>query len=115
AIRVAKRGFLVDQTFYNETDRDKTWFDDVPSTKALYLDADGTPRDIGERIRNPDLAKTYEILADQGANGFYRGQVAQAIAAAAEHPPTDATADHVWRHGLLTAADLGDYSAIARK
>jgi gamma-glutamyltranspeptidase / glutathione hydrolase len=114
AIRVAKRGFIVDQTFFNEVAKDKPWFDDVPSTRALYLDADGTPRDVGTRIRNLDLAKTYEILAEQGARGFYRGPVAEAVASAAQNPPIDATADHVWRHGLLTAADLRDYSAIAR-
>jgi gamma-glutamyltranspeptidase/glutathione hydrolase len=115
AIRVAKRGFVVDPTFSAETDRDKAYFDDIPSTRALYLDADGTPRDIGTRIRNLDLAKTYEILAQQGPKGFYRGPVAKAIVAAAQNPPTDAQADHTWRHGLLTTADLRRYRAVVRR
>jgi gamma-glutamyltranspeptidase/glutathione hydrolase len=115
AIRVARRGFVVDPTFYEQTDAAKGWFDDVPSTRALYLDADGTPRDVGTRIRNLDLAKTYGILADRGARGFYRGPVAEAVAAAAANPPVDAQADHVWRPGLMTAADLRDYRAVVRK
>jgi gamma-glutamyltranspeptidase/glutathione hydrolase len=115
AIRVAKRGFLVDQTFYDQTDAAKAYFDDVPSTRALYLDADGSPRDVGTRIRNRDLAKTYEILAQQGARGFYRGPVARAIAAAAATPPVDAQADHTWRPGLLTTRDLRRYRAVVRR
>jgi gamma-glutamyltranspeptidase/glutathione hydrolase len=115
AIRVARQGFVVDQTFFDQTDAAKAWFDDVPSTRALYLDADGTPRDVGTVIRNPDLAKTYEIIAAQGARGFYRGPVAEAIAAAAARPPIDARADHRWRPGLMTVADLRDYRAIVRK
>ena len=35
------------------------YFDDVPSTQALYLDPDGTPHDVGTVLRNPDLARTY--------------------------------------------------------
>jgi gamma-glutamyltranspeptidase/glutathione hydrolase len=115
AIRVARRGFLVDRTFFEQVDAARTWFDDVPSTRALYLDADGTPRDVGARIRNPDLAKTYEIIARRGARGFYRGPVAGAIVTAATRPPVDANADHVWRPGLMTAADMHDYRAVVRK
>jgi gamma-glutamyltranspeptidase/glutathione hydrolase len=114
AIRVARRGFVVDQTFFDQTLADVPWFDDVPSTRALYLDADGTPRDVGTRIRNPDLARTYELIARKGARGFYRGPVARAIAGAVARPPIDAAAaDHVWRPGLLTTADLRGYRAKA--
>jgi gamma-glutamyltranspeptidase/glutathione hydrolase len=115
AIRVARRGFVVDQTFFNQTNDATAWFDDVPSTRALYLDADGTPRDVGTVLRNRDLAKTYEIIAAQGPRGFYRGPVAEAIASAASQPPIDAQADHRWRPGLMTAADLRAYRAVVRK
>ena len=42
--------------------RTRPYFDDIPSSAALYLDADGTPRDVGTTVRNPDLAKTYERM-----------------------------------------------------
>jgi gamma-glutamyltranspeptidase len=39
-------------------------------------------------IRNPDMARTYERMADRGVRrGFYRGPVAQAMVAAATRPP----------------------------
>src|SRR5690242_10573945 len=47
AIGVARRGFVVDPTFFSQTDAAKAIFADFPATAALYLDPDGTPRDVG--------------------------------------------------------------------
>ena len=47
-------------------------FADFPATAALYLDPDGTPRDVGTTIRNPDLARTYELIAQAGADALLR-------------------------------------------
>jgi gamma-glutamyltranspeptidase/glutathione hydrolase len=113
-MRVARRGFEVDDTFVTQTEDNVEWFDDIPSTARLYLDADGTPRDEGTILRNPDLAATYRRIARHGAGAFYSGPIATAIAAAARRPPTGPAADHVWRPGLLTEADLADYSAPER-
>src|SRR5918992_3065462 len=46
-VRVATRGFEVDQTFFDSVDAVKGYFDDIPATAALYLDPDGSPRDVG--------------------------------------------------------------------
>src|SRR4051812_11954487 len=67
-IATARRGFVVDPTFFAQTDAAKAIFADFPATAALYLDSDGTPRDVGTVIRNPDLARTYRLLARDGAN-----------------------------------------------
>ena len=62
------------------------------------------------------MAKTYAIMAREGAKkGFYGGDVAEATAEAAAHPPTAANADHTWREGLMTEGDLKAYKAIERK
>jgi gamma-glutamyltranspeptidase/glutathione hydrolase len=112
--RVAREGFLVDQTFFDQTQANVDYFDDVPSTAAIYLDPDGTPRDIGTTLRNPDLARTYEYLARYGPDAFYRGPLAKAIADAAQHPPIAPSANHVWRPGLMQERDLAAYRAIER-
>jgi gamma-glutamyltranspeptidase / glutathione hydrolase len=114
-IDVASRGFVVDQTFFNQTDAAKDWFDDVPSTAAIYLDPDGTPRDVGTTLQNPDMARAYEYIADHGARGFYHGALADAMAQAAQHPPIASTANHTWRPGLMTEDDIADYAALRRK
>ena len=49
------------------------WFNDIPSTAAIYLDPDGTPRDEGSTLQNPDLARTYRRIARNGADWFYDG------------------------------------------
>ena len=63
------------------------YFDDITSTRALYLDPDGTPRDVGTRLRNPDLARTYATLALFGPRAFYRGPIADAMVDAVTDPP----------------------------
>ena len=114
-IRAATDGYTVDQTFFNQVDAVKDYFDDVPSTAKLYLDADGSPKDVGTRITNPDMAKTYRILADKGVDkGFYRGDVAAATAQAAAHPPVS-NPNHTWHDGLMTTRDLRRYRAPERK
>jgi gamma-glutamyltranspeptidase/glutathione hydrolase len=115
AIRLARDGFVIDQTFFDQTQQNLDYFDDVPSTRALYLDPDGTPRDVGTVLRNPDLAGTYERIAHLGAKGFYGGAVADAMVEAVQHPPVAADANHTWRPGLLTLRDLKDYAAPERK
>src|SRR4051794_1025316 len=85
---VARNGFQVDQTFFDQTTPNVAAFDDVPSTAAIYLDPDDTPRDVGSVIKNPDLANTYDLLARDGIQKtFYDGDLADAIVKAADNPP----------------------------
>jgi gamma-glutamyltranspeptidase/glutathione hydrolase len=114
AIRIARRGFVVDATFAGQIKSNFDRFDDIPATAAIYLDPDGTPRNIGSTLRNPDLARTYELIARKGARGFYRGPVAQAIARTVRTPPVAAGANHVYRPGLMDATDLRNYTAPER-
>src|ERR671915_638896 len=114
-IRVAENGFVVDQTFFDQTTPNVPWFDDIPSTAAIYLDPDGTPRDVGTVLRNVDMARTYRLIAGRGTDGFYEGPVAEAMAAASRRPPVAPNADHVWRRGLMTEDDIDDYDAPERE
>ena len=114
AIHVARHGFVVDQTFYDQTQQNVDYFDDIPATAALFLDPDGTPHDVGTVFRNPDLAATYERIARLGPKGFYRGAVADALAKTVQQPPVGPNANHAWRAGLMTARDLRRYVAPER-
>jgi gamma-glutamyltranspeptidase/glutathione hydrolase len=114
-IRVATDGFTVDQTFFDQTTPNVDWFNDIPSTAAIYLDPDGTPRDIGSTLTNPDLARTYRRMGRRGVDWFYDGPVAGAMARASQDPPKADDANHAWRPGLMTRADVADYRAIERR
>jgi gamma-glutamyltranspeptidase / glutathione hydrolase len=115
AIQVAREGFAIDQTFFDQTQGNVDYFDDIPSTAALYLDDDGTPRDVGSTFTNPDLASTYARIAQLGAKGFYRGAVAEAMVETVQHPPVAVDANHIWRPGVMTATDVGAYAAPERE
>jgi gamma-glutamyltranspeptidase / glutathione hydrolase len=114
-IRVASDGFLVDQTFFDQTNQNLDYFDDIPATAALYLDPDGTPRDVGSVFRNPDLAATYRRIAREGPKAFYRGSLAAAIVDTVQHPQVSPTANHTWRPGVMTTQDLRKYRTIERE
>src|SRR3954469_18542026 len=114
-IREATVGFTVDRTFVDQTTPNVDLFNDIPSTAAIYLDPDGTPRDEGSSLQNPDLARTYRRMARRGVDWFYNGSVAGAMARAAQTPPKADDANHAWRPGLMTRADLSRYRAIERR
>jgi len=113
-IKVARHGFAVDPTFFAQTDAAKAIFADFPATAALYLDPDGTPRDVGTVIRNPDLARTYKLIAKQGPSAFYGGPLAQAIVDTVQHPPLRPGSTRVARPGLMTLDDLARYRTVDR-
>lgn len=115
AIDVARDGFIVDQTFHDQTAGNAAFFADVPSSAELYLDPDGTPKDVGTTFRNPDLAGTYERIARLGPKGFYRGAVADATVRAVQDPPVVEDAQHEWRPGVMTMRDLHRYVAPERE
>ncbi len=76
-----------------------------PGIRAVYFNADGSPRKAGDRIANPDLAETMRLIADHGARAFYRGAIAAEM--------VDRVRRHV-RPGTLALADLADYRPIKR-
>jgi gamma-glutamyltranspeptidase/glutathione hydrolase len=75
----------------------------TPDGRALYLRPDGTPKRLGDRVRNPDLATTLRGLARDGATSFYTGEIARRIA------------DDMCVHdGLLTFEDLAGFNIRTR-
>ena len=97
AIELAEEGYVVsdlDSRFF-ETNHEK--LDGFPHSRAAYI-PNGRPMGNGEILAQPDLAKTFRSLAEQGVGGFYRGDVAAEI----DRYMNEAD-------GLITAADLEAY------
>lgn len=114
AIHVARHGYVIDQVWFDQVNANRDWFDDIPASAALFLDADGTARDVGSVFTNPALAKTYERIAHLGEKGFYRGAVADALVQTVRHPVVSPSANHVWRSGVMKMRDLHTYAAPER-
>src|SRR5207247_4415324 len=101
-IRVASDGYVIDQTWYDQANSVRDWFDDVPSSTALYLDPDGLPHKPGTVFKNPDLAAAYERIAHLGLKGFYRGAIADAITGMVKEQVTFPNANNTRRKELMT-------------
>ncbi len=65
-----------------------------------FLRADGTPYQAGERLRQPTLARVLRAIGSDGPDAFYRGWIADSIAA-----------DMARNGGLVTTQDLEQYAA----
>jgi gamma-glutamyltranspeptidase / glutathione hydrolase len=113
AIRVAERGFVVDQTFHDQTAANADRFRAIVPTRELFLPG-GSPPPVGSTFRNPDLARTYRLLARTGGRAFYQGRIARAIVDTVRHPPVAPDATIPVRPGLMTAADLAAYRTVGR-
>jgi gamma-glutamyltranspeptidase/glutathione hydrolase len=114
AIDVADRGFVVDDTFRNQTQDNQARFAAFTSTKDLYLH-DGKLPEVGSVFKNPDLADTYRLLADKGMDAFYDGPLAQEIANTVQNPPKSPDTKLPVPVGSMTPEDLENYKALEQK
>jgi gamma-glutamyltranspeptidase/glutathione hydrolase len=83
---------IIDKLRFSETGR------------QIYFYADGRLKRPGDVVVNPDLAHTLRRIAEHGADIFYRGEIAQAIAA-----------DMAARGGLVALRDLESYQVKTRQ
>ena len=111
AIKVATRGFVVDDTFRLQTLENKPRFAAFTSTSKLFLPGGDAPA-VGSVFRNPELAETYRLLAKQGVRGFYRGTLAAEIAASVQAPPKAPGTTLPVPVGHMTTADLAAYRVL---
>ncbi|MEO0408696.1 MAG: gamma-glutamyltransferase [Cyanobacteria bacterium P01_A01_bin.135] len=113
AIALAESGFTVDDTFHGQVVSNQERFAAFTSTRDLYLPG-GAPPAIGSRFTNPDLARTYRQLADQGVNAVYRGDIGAAIVQTVQQPPTVTNPPFPVAPGEMTLEDLDRYHVVAR-
>ncbi|WP_338325936.1 gamma-glutamyltransferase [Thermomonospora catenispora] len=114
AIRIAERGFTVDQEFHDQTAANADRFADIAPTRDLFLPG-GKPPEVGSTFRNSDLARTYRELARRGPEWFYRGPIAAEIVRTVKNPPVVPGAARTVRPGLMETRDLARYTAPLRR
>lgn len=106
AIRLAQNGFEVSPRMHNSLVlvAPRGRLDENPAT-AAYFYPDGEPLPVGHLLKNPEYAATLGRIAEEGIGAFYRGEIADAIARAAQAAPNG---------GSLTAEDIAGYAVIER-
>ncbi|MER5639443.1 gamma-glutamyltransferase [Kitasatospora sp. NPDC002227] len=108
AEKIAEQGFVVDQTFHDQTALNQARFKDFPATRELFLPGGQLPV-VGSRLRNPDLAATYRELGRNGVQAFYHGKLAADVANTIAHPPVDPASGRNARPGKVDTTDLAAY------
>jgi gamma-glutamyltranspeptidase/glutathione hydrolase len=116
AADVAEQGFPVDQTFQDQialpANNNYNSFAQFSSTSALYLPGGQAPA-VGSTFRNPDLAATYRLIADEGTRVFYHGEVGRDVVNTVQHPPVVANPAVPWPYpiapGTMQLSDLARY------
>ncbi|HEY9441594.1 MAG TPA: gamma-glutamyltransferase [Streptomyces sp.] len=111
AERLARDGFVVDDTFRSQTAGNQARFEDFPATARLFLPGGQLPV-VGSVFKNPDLARTYRELGRKGVGELYRGGLARDIVRTVRNPPVDPDATRAVRPGDLTSADLRAYRTL---
>ena len=104
AIKLARDGIKVSEDFANLLERLKSRLGADAESARIFYKADGSPYQKGEILRQPDLANSLEMIANEGLSGFYQGSIANAIASTVQ------AAD-----GIMTVEDLAKYEAKVRK
>ncbi|BFT59558.1 gamma-glutamyltransferase [Pseudomonas moorei] len=104
AIKLAEQGFVISPRLYQLIASDSS-LRSSPDMVAYFLNADGRPKAVGTRLKNPALAAVLQRIANEGPDALYQGAVAQEI--------VDKVQGHA-NPGSLSLSDLKGYTAKER-
>ncbi|EJA7381818.1 gamma-glutamyltransferase [Salmonella enterica] len=103
AMKLAEEGFVVNDALADDL---KTYGSEVipnhENSKAIFW-KDGEPLKKGDKLVQKNLAKSLEMIAENGAAAFYKGAIADQIAGEMQK-----------NGGLMTKEDLASYKAVER-
>jgi len=103
SIKLADEGFVLDEALPTSIAEGRASFTKYPEAAKVFMPGGRMPRP-GDRFVNKDYAETLRTLAREGGQSFYRGSIAQKIAA-----------DMAANAGVITLDDLAQYRAIERR
>ncbi len=103
AIRLAREGVEVADDLADSLPQAARRLGRWDSSRRIFLHADGSALVAGDRLVQTELAATLERIAQEGPQGFYKGETAQKIVAAVQGAG-----------GRMTAEDLASYAPQER-
>jgi gamma-glutamyltranspeptidase/glutathione hydrolase len=104
AIRLSEQGFAISPRLHSLIAADR-FIPQSPEMAAYFLNADGTPKATGTRLKNPALAAVFKRIAKEGPDALYHGPIADEIARKVQGHRNA---------GSLSRADLAGYVAKER-
>lgn len=104
AATVAEEGFPINRTYARKLRSSAKDIAQFPASKAILLQRNGSPLSEGDILKQPDLARSYRAIAQQGTDWFYKGEFARAVGE--------------WMKangGIITAGDFARYEMKQRE
>jgi len=104
AAQIAEQGFSISETYASRLAKTAASIGNFPESAKLLLDKNGQPHRAGYLLKQPDLARTYRNIAEQGIDYFYKGNFATTL--------------ERWMQGnggFVTAADFANYQLKKRQ
>ncbi|WP_332672949.1 gamma-glutamyltransferase [Aromatoleum sp.] len=108
AIRLAEEGFAINRFLAERTASVRVTFQ--PETRAVFRLPNGEPLPAGHWLVQPDLAKTFRLIAERGTRVFYEGDIAQRIVEAQQRTRLGAAGI-----GRMSLSDLASYDVDVRR
>ena len=102
AVALARDGFVVSDNLARSLKAAQRTMQKYPASVAAFTKG-GVPYEPGETLKQPDLARTLDRIASQGAAGFYEGETALLL-----------EKEMLANGGLITRDDLKNYKAVRR-
>jgi gamma-glutamyltranspeptidase / glutathione hydrolase len=99
AIFYAENGFAVQEMIAMDWRSSEAKLKADPESRRVFLVHDQAPG-MAEIFRNPDVARALHLVAADGPQGFYKGEIAKAVLATSRE-----------LSGTMTADDLSEFSA----
>jgi len=104
AIAHAREGFPIEAHLARAIAQNVERIRKQPALAAILLRPDGAPLQVGDVLRQPDLAGTLERIAREGESAFYDGPIADAIVGSVTRSG-----------GIIERADLRQYRPVWRR
>lgn len=97
AVDLANNGYKVSAIMNMDMNNELKLIQQYPETAKIYL-KDNKPYNVGDTLKNPDLAKTMEKIIKDGEKAFYEGEIAEAIVKSTNKA-----------NGIMSLEDLKNY------
>jgi gamma-glutamyltranspeptidase/glutathione hydrolase len=107
AIRLAEDGIGITPRLRQSIALNRSRFLRFPTSRRIFLKPDGSVPEIGEVLRQRDLARTLRLLSQHGPAVFYEGEIAPDIVRTVQNAP--------YRPGKLSLDDLKRYRVVERE
>jgi len=106
AIELAEEGFVVSPRLNSLIRKDK-YLKTFATTEAYFHTNEGKALEVGHLLKNRPFAKTLRLIAQNGADAFYKGALAQRI--------VDRVNGASKTPGSLSMADMANYTSEKRE